>query len=225
MQEKEIQDLKCYASKAKLRFFHSVMNSGKSTLLLQSDYNYRSEGNNTLILTSKKDDRFGTGFITSRLNVYIKQPCIPVAQNENVLEIFKKELKKKGSIACVFIDEAQFFTKKQIEQMTDIVDFYNTPVDCFGLKNNYLGGVFEGSMALFESADECLFIPRKCHCANDANMILRYDPLGNIQRSGQEVVIGSEDQYQSVCRLHWKKGDLGPKIYEKLGIQDPFIRY
>lgn len=206
----------------KFKFYHSVMNSGKSTQLLQYNYNYKSEGHKVLLLTSNNDDRFGLGKITSRLNVYLNQECIAVKKDDNVIDIFLEQQKKMGKIFCILVDEAQFFTPEQIKQFSDIVDFYDTHVWAFGLIINYKAELFAGTQALINWADEYIEIKRNCHCGEEANKILRYNKNGEIFRDGEEIIIGSEDQYQSVCRKHYKLGNLGPKIYQRLGIQDPF---
>lgn len=205
-----------------LTFYHSVMNSGKSTHLLQQYHNYTTEGHNILILTSGQDNRYGKGKVTSRLNVYIKQECLAIKKTDDVIKIFLEQQEKMGKIFIILVDEAQFFTKKQIEQLSDIVDNYNTNVWAYGLRINYKGELFEGSKALLEEADELIEIQRNCHCGNKATKILRYSPSGEVFRAGEDVIIGAEDQYQSVCRKHYKKGDLGFKVYERLEVEDPF---
>lgn len=207
---------------AKFKFYYSVMNSGKSSQLLQYNYNYKTEGHNVLLLTSNNDDRFGLGKITSRINVYLKEECKAVKKSDDIVKLFLEEEKRMGKISLVLVDEAQFFTPEQIKQLSDIADFYDTNVWAFGLRINYKGELFEGTTSLFEWCDEFIEIKRNCHCGEEATKILRYNSSGEVFRDGEEVIIGAEDQYQSVCRKHFKLGNLGPKLYQRLGLPDPF---
>lgn len=200
------------------------MNSGKSTALLQANYNYTSEEKHTILISQKIDDRFGDSVIASRLG--FKANCFAIDQNTNVFDYLSIKIKEgidhNANISCIFIDEAQFMTKEQIIQLSDIVDDFNIPIMAYGLKNNFKGELFEGSAYLLSYADEIRSLKQACFCGKAASMILRYDESGNIVRSGGEVAIGSESMYRSVCRKHWKEGNLGDTIYKKLNKKNPF---
>ena len=193
---------------AKLHFFYSVMNAGKSTHLLQAAHNYAVTGWNVMLITSAIDDRAGVGKISSRIG--LSQEARAISSAEDLLEIFKKEYNKK-KIDVVLMDEIQFMTKEHIEQASDIVDQFDIPVMAYGLKNNALGSLFSDAVAtMLALADKINEIKQVCHCGDKATMILRYNSDGSISRSGPVVEIGGEGRYVSVCRKHYKSGDIGP---------------
>ena len=205
---------------AKLIFTYAVMNSGKSTALLQANYNYTSEEGNTLLISHKIDDRFGNSVIASRLGY--QASCFAIDCETNVFDYVKEQQKNLKKISCVFVDEVQFFTKEQVIQLSDIVDQLHIPVMAYGLKNNFKGELFEGSAAILAYADELRILKQTCFCEKAASMILRYKPDGSIVRDGGGIEVGAESMYRSVCRKHWKQGNLGPSIYKKLGVSDPY---
>lgn len=187
---------------AKLKFVYSVMNAGKSTHLLQLSHNYRIFGNKTLILTSSLDTRSlkdGVYYIQSRLGA--EAEAIPYARDQDIQSILSKI---DYDPVCIVIDEAQFLSKKNVEQLSDLVDFMDIPVVCYGLRTDAFGNLFEGSEELFKSADKFEEIKQLCFCQSKATHILRYDADGNVMKNGNQVVIGAEDMYISVCRKHWK---------------------
>jgi thymidine kinase len=179
------------------------MNAGKSTTLLQSSYNYHERGMNTLLLTPLLDDRFGVGTIASRIG--IDADAVPFTQTENLLEITKKEQAEKP-LHCVLVDEAQFLTKQQVHQLTEIVDRACIPVLAYGLRTDFQGNLFEGSQYLMAWADSLSEIKTICHCGKKATMVLRLDEKGRPVRDGEQIKIGGNDRYQSVCRQHFKEG-------------------
>lgn len=196
---------------SKLIFTHAVMNSGKSLSLLQVNHNYTSDGENTVLLSHKIDNRYGESVIASRLGM--QAPCIAISEADNLYDIIINEKKKKGSLACVLADEIQFYTPEQIWQLADIVDELKIPVMCYGLKNNFKGELFnETIQTLLALADSIRELKQVCHCGKKATMILQYDENGNVTKIGQSINVGAESMYRSVCRRHWKEGNLGPKI-------------
>lgn len=205
---------------SKLIYTYAVMNSGKSNALLQANYNYTSEGHNTVLISHKIDNRFGIGVIASRIG--LQAPCHSIDENTNILKIIEAEISRLGEISCVFVDEVQFYTEKQIEQLTEIVDDLNIPVMAYGLKTDFKGNLFEGSSKILAVADEIRMLKQVCHCGKQSNMILRYGPKGEIQKDGESIAVGAESMYRSVCRKHWKQGNLGPSIYTKLNVENPF---
>lgn len=205
---------------AKLIFTYAVMNSGKSTALLQANYNYTSENKNTILISHKIDNRFGESVIASRLGY--QAPCFAIDNKTNIFNYVKKQLESLEKVSCIFADEVQFFTKKQVIQLSNIVDELNIPVMAYGLKNNFKGDLFEGTATMLAYANEIRSLKQACFCEKEANMILRYEPDGKIIKEGEGIKVGAESMYRSVCRKHWKEGNLGPSIYKKLGVPDPF---
>lgn len=198
---------------AKLYFFYSSMNAGKSTHLLQANFNYQTNDHRTLLLKPSIDDRFGEDKITSRIG--LDATSISVNKDQNLVDIVKKTLEKQP-LKCILLDEVQFFSKEQILQLGVIVDQLNVTVMAYGLRNNFLGELFEGSKKLFEIADNLREVKSLCHCGKKATMVIRYDNEGKIAKSGQEIEIGAEDKYVSVCRKHFFEGDIGNNARKSL---------
>lgn len=207
---------------SKLIFTHAVMNSGKSVSLLQANYNYTSEDKKTILLSHKIDNRFGESVIASRLG--LSEPCISIDEDTNIYDLVSQQLSLHGHIDCILADEVQFYTTEQIIQLSDVVDYFDITVMCYGLKTNFKGELFDSIAKLLALTTDIRELKQVCHCTAKANMVLRYDNQGNIQRDGSSIVVGSESLYRSVCRKHWKDGNLGPKIYKELGISDPFAK-
>ncbi len=194
---------------AKLYFHYSTMNAGKSTLLLQASHNYREGGMATFLMTAQMDDRAGHGQIASRIG--IAEPAATFAPQDDMHQMLKARL-AQGAVACVFIDEAQFLTNAQVWQLARAVDDLGVPVMCYGLRVDFQGNLFPGSAALLAWADEMREVRTICHCGRKATMVVRKGPDGRVLREGEQVVIGGNDTYQSLCRRHWREatGDLQP---------------
>ena len=188
---------------AKLYFYYSAMNAGKSTTLLQSSYNYRECGMHTLLLTPKLDDRFGEGKITSRIG--LESAATIFAHVDNLLETVRSAHRQQA-IDCVLVDEAQFLTKQQVAQLGDVADELNIPILAYGLRTDFQGNLFEGSMYLLAWADNLVEIKTICHCGRKATRVMRLDPQGNVSKEGKQIKIGGNDHYVSVCRKHFKEG-------------------
>lgn len=185
---------------AKLYFSYSTMNAGKSTILLQASYNYRERGMRTLLFTSSFDDRVKKGEIHSRIG--ISQEADTFSNDTNMYEAIIEQ-HKQSEIACIFVDEAQFLSKEQVWQLARIGDEQRIPVMCFGLRTDFQGNLFPGSQALLAIADTLREIRTICWCGSKANMVVRLDGCGKILEEGEQVVIGGEEQYVSLCRKHW----------------------
>lgn len=206
----------------KMHFHYSVMNAGKSTQILQIRHNYIENGDRVLLFTSSIDNRNGIGYITSRMG--LSAEAIALSDVDNLYEIVKREHEKE-KIEAILIDEVQFLNKEQIIQASDIADYLNITVMCYGLKNNIFGELFSESIkTLLAYADQILEIKQICHCKNKATMILKYDPSGNVIKSGNVIEIGDEgtktkelkNRYISVCRKCWKDGNIGPSAKKLL---------
>ncbi len=188
---------------AQLYFYYSSMNAGKSTSLLQSAYNYRERGMNVLLLTALIDDRFGKGKISSRIGLGSDANTFTPTMNmkEAILEWQAAEALP---YSCIFVDEAQFLTEDQVNQLSDIVDDYKIPVLCYGIRTDFLGELFPGSKRLLAISDKLTELKTICHCGKKAIMVVRQDDDGNTISSGEQVVIGGNSTYVSLCRKHYK---------------------
>ena len=187
---------------AKLYFNYSSMNAGKSTMLLQANHNYMERGMNPVIYTSNLDSRFGKGEIDSRIGLKSKSNTFDIKTDiYNDILSFKENI----LIDCVLIDEAQFLTKNQVDQLGKIVDELDIPVLAFGIRTDFQGNLFEGSKYLLAWADNLKEIKTVCHCGRKATMVLRVDDEGSIVSDGSQIEIGGEERYVSVCRKHFKE--------------------
>ncbi len=187
---------------AKLYFYYSSMNAGKSTALLQSSYNYRERGMNTLVMVPELDDRYGTGKVTSRIG--LESEASTFKPDENLYEVVRSRL-QEAPLHCVLIDEAQFLTKQQVFQLGEVSDELNIPVLAYGLRTDFQGEPFEGSKYLLAWSDNLKELKAICHCGNKATMVVRMDEQGNPIREGSQVEIGGNDRYVSMCRKHFKE--------------------
>lgn len=187
---------------AKLYFYYSTMNAGKSTTLLQSSYNYQERNMNTLVYTAAIDDRFGVGKVTSRIG--ISQDAWLFHKESNLLaEIEQHVMHEK--LNCILVDEAQFLTKSQVYQLSEVVDKLNIPVLCYGLRTDFQSELFEGSQYLLAWADQLEELKTICYCGRKANFVLRLNEQGDVVRDGAQIQIGGNDSYLSVCRQHYKE--------------------
>ena len=187
---------------AKLYFYYSSMNAGKSTALLQSRYNYRERGMNTLVLAPEFDDRFGVGKVTSRIGIEAEATAFrPADDLLKVVEVYCEN----NDLHCVLIDEAQFLTKEQVFQLGEVTDKLNIPVLAYGLRTDFQGEPFEGSKYLLAWSDNLKELKAICHCGAKATMVVRFDESGNTIREGSQIEIGGNDRYVSMCRKHFKE--------------------
>ena len=187
---------------AKLYFYYSSMNAGKSTALLQSSYNYKERGMKTMVLAPFIDNRYGEGKVTSRIG--INASAISFKEDDNIFGVIKKKHFRE-SLSCILVDEAQFLTRDQVFQLGDVADKLNIPVLAYGLRTNFQGEPFEGSKYLLAWSDNIEEIKAICHCGKKATMVLRVDKDGNTITKGSEVKIGGNNRYVSVCRKHFKE--------------------
>ena len=186
---------------AKLYFSYSTMNAGKSTVLLQASHNYGERGMKTMLFTAELDNRSKVGNISSRIG--LSEKASTFNNDDNLFSSVEKRL-RKDKISCVFIDEAQFLTDKQVWELSDVVEILNIPVMCFGLRTDFQGKLFEGSSTLLAIADELKEIKTICHCGKKANMVVRVDSNGKVLKEGAQIEIGGNEKYISLCRKHWK---------------------
>jgi thymidine kinase len=187
---------------SKVYFYYSAMNAGKSTVLLQSSYNYHERGMRTLLFTPAMDTRSGLGRIESRIG--LASDAVALQQEENLLERVKAAHQSE-SVACVLVDEAQFLSAEQVRQATDIADTLRIPVLCYGLRTDFQGKLFPGSAELLALADNLIELKTICHCGRKATMNLRVGPDGSAVKVGAQVEIGGNDRYVAMCRRHFKE--------------------
>lgn len=185
---------------AQLYFYYSAMNAGKSTSLLQSAYNYQERGMQVLLYTAAIDDRFGAGKVASRIGLQA-----PAQLFSDTTALFDEVslAHAKTPLSCVFIDEAQFLTKAQVIQCLNIVDTLDIPVLAYGLRTDFLGQTFEGSHYLLAWADKLSELKTVCHCGRKANFVARLDEQGKAIAQGQQVDVGGNEKYVSLCRKHF----------------------
>jgi thymidine kinase len=187
---------------AKLYFNYSTMNAGKSTSLLQASHNYREGGMDTYLITAQFDRRAGEGRIASRIG--IGEDADTFSPDEDMFEKLRARF-AKGRVACVFIDEAQFLSNPQVWQLARAVDDLGVPVMAYGLRVDFQGNLFPGSSALLAWADEMREVRTICHCGKKATMVIRRGPDGRALKDGEQVVIGGNETYVSLCRRHWRE--------------------
>jgi thymidine kinase len=204
---------------AKLYFYYSTMNAGKTTTLLQSAYNYHERGMRTLILTPKLDTRAGEGVVASRIG--LKAQAKTFTRSDDLASMVRQDLAAKGKIDCVLVDEAQFLSKSQVWQLSDVVDGLNIPVLAYGLRTDFLGELFEGSQYLLAWADNLIELKTICHSGKKANMVVRVDEHGRAVTDGPQVEVGGNERYVSVSRAEFKKIMSGESAIE---LQQPVLK-
>ena len=191
---------------AQLYYRYSTMNAGKSIELIKVAYNYEERGKHVLTLVPAIDNRYGTGLITSRIG--IQREAMIVSDETNILELYMRE-NEKQKIDCILIDECQFLKKHHIQELVEIVDSCDVPVLAYGLKNDFRNELFEGSYYLLIYADKIEEIKTICWCGRKATMVARLVD-GRIVKQGEQIVVGGNDMYISLCRKHYNDGRLGP---------------
>lgn len=201
--EKQISTLtQVESAMAQLYFYYSAMNAGKSTALLQSSYNYQERGMRTLVYTAEIDNRFGIGKVSSRIG--LASPARLYHQTSDLYTEIKAE-NLSSPLHCVLVDESQFLTRDQVYALSDVVDELSIPVLCYGLRTDFRGELFSGSHYLLAISDKLVELKTICFCGRKAGMVLRLDSEGRPDNEGQQVVIGGNERYVSVCRKHYKE--------------------
>jgi len=193
---------------AKLYFNYSAMNAGKTTILLQSAHNYRERGMTPLLFTPALDDRHKVGVIKSRIG--LEADAVAFNRNDDLFDCVQQHLEKEN-VHCVLVDEAQFLSRDQVYQLTEVVDRLNIPVLCFGLRTDFQGELFEGSRYLLAWSDQLDELKTICHTGKKATMVVRVDDNGYALREGAQVEIGGNERYISVSRREFKEVFFGGK--------------
>ncbi len=190
---------------AKLYFYYSSMNAGKSTTLLQADFNYRERGMETMLWTAALDNRYdpnnaGSGVITSRIGLQADARKFDPATD--LWNSIGQEHRARP-LACVLVDEAQFLNRKQVLELARVADETSIPVLCYGLRTDFQGELFPGSAALLGLADALIELKAVCHCGRKSSMNLRVDAQGNAVKAGEQTEVGGNDRYVALCRKHF----------------------
>ena len=189
---------------ASLYFKYAAMNSGKSTQLLQAQYNYFERGMNPVAMTAQIDNRAAVGKITSRLG--LDCPAYTFDKTTDIFS-FAEEMNAGKTVDIFFIDESQFLSEAQVMQCARIVDELDIPVMCYGLKTDFMGKLFPGSETLLRLADNIEEIKAICWCGKKAIMTARLTPKGDMVTAGQQIAIGGNEMYTALCRKHFMKGE------------------
>ncbi|MEC7030543.1 MAG: thymidine kinase [Pseudomonadota bacterium] len=182
---------------AKLYFYYSAMNAGKSTVLLQSAHNYRERGMQVTILTSELDDREAKGWVSSRIG--LKSPADTYNRKTDIFQYVCNKLQTER-LSCVLVDEAQFLTYSQVKDIARVADQLDIPVLAYGLRTDFKGNLFQGSQYLLAWAEELIEIKTICRCGRKATMNARMNHSGHMVIVGDQVQIGGNDRYESMCR-------------------------
>ncbi|TKR29298.1 thymidine kinase [Luteimonas gilva] len=204
---------------AKLYFYYSAMNAGKTTTLLQSAHNYRERGMRVAILTPALDHRAGSGTVASRIGLQAQGRAFQ--RGDDLEALIRADIAAHGKLDCVLVDEAQFLTKAQVWQLSEVVDALRIPVLCYGLRTDFRGELFEGSQYLLAWADELTEIKTICHSGKKATMTVRVDEQGRALLAGPQVEIGGNERYVSVSRAEFKRVMRGESAVEGLVPQQP----
>lgn len=186
---------------AKLYFYYSAMNAGKTTSLLQSGYNYTERGMNVLYFNPEINTRHDTNKIVSRIG--LSADAESFSQHTNFEQYVEKHI-DNGRIDCILIDEGQFLSEAQVHELSNIVDYRDIPVLVYGLRTDFRGFLFAGSAILLAIADELQEIKTVCSCGRKAIMTARINSDGKIIKKGEQIDIGNNDRYVSLCRKHHK---------------------
>jgi thymidine kinase len=185
---------------AKLYFYYASMNAGKSTTLLQADFNYRERGMETMLWTAALDDRYGQGYVTSRIG--LKADADKFDPDTDIAGVITAEHETRA-LACVMVDEAQFLSRDQVFQLAYIADVVGIPVLCYGLRTDFQAELFPGSAALLGIADSLVELKAVCECGRKSTMNLRVDADGNAVKEGAQTEVGGNDRYVALCRKHF----------------------
>lgn len=185
---------------AKLYFYYASMNAGKSTTLLQADFNYRERGMETMLWTAGFDDRYGQGYVTSRIGLKAGANRF---DRDTQLGVAIAAEHAGRPLACVMVDEAQFLSREQVFQLARVADVIGIPVLCYGLRTDFQAQLFPGSAALLGIADSLVELKAVCECGRKSTMNLRVDAAGNAVKEGAQTEVGGNDRYVALCRRHF----------------------
>ena len=184
---------------AKLTFFYSTMNAGKSTALLQANHNYRERGMQPLVYTAEVDHR-GGGRVHSRIGISSSARRFGPETDFRAEALAERAARR---LDCVLIDEAQFLGRDQVRSLARLADELDVPMHCYGLRTDFRGELFAGSAQLLGWADDIVEIKTICHCGRKATMVVRVDAAGRVEQQGAQIEIGGNERYVPLCRRHF----------------------
>ncbi len=184
---------------AKLYFKYGAMGSSKTAQALITKFNYEERGMKVWLIKPATDTRDGADVLSSRVG--LSSQCDSLDKSVNIFELFES---RRDGTNVIIADESQFFTEKQIDELRDIVNEYNVPVLCFGLRTDFLTRLFPGSKRLLEIADTLSEIKTMCECGAKATVSARIDSMGKIVTAGRQVVLGGNDRYIAMCHKCFK---------------------
>ena len=185
---------------AKLYFYYGSMNAGKSTTLLQADFNYRERGMETMLWTAALDDRYGQGAVSSRIG--LRADAHKFGPDSDIFAEIAAEHARRP-LACVMVDEAQFLSKPQVFGLARVCDELGIPALCYGLRTDFQGELFPGSAHLLALADQLVELKAVCECGSKSTMNLRVDEGGHAVKQGAQTEVGGNDRYVALCRKHF----------------------
>ncbi len=193
---------------AKLRFFYGPMGSSKSLRLLATAHDFDEKNIPILVLKPSTDTRDGKDKVKSRAG--LERDCISVEQSANLYAAINeynhvRMAELKDPLKWILVDECQFLTEEQVNQLSDVVDFIGINVICYGLRTDFKSKLFPASKRLFELADEIEEIKTSCVCGEKATINARFSQDGEIIAEGNQILIGGDDKYKAICRKDWKK--------------------
>lgn len=195
---------------AKLYFRYGAMNSSKTANALMVKFNYEERQQRVLLMKPALDVRDGIGMVKSRAG--LASSCLLVERDGSVMDALLRHLGSEP-LHCLIVDEAQFLTKSQVMELTRIVDDLKIPVICYGLRADFIGNLFEGSQWLLSFADTIEEVKTICWCGRKAIMNARLLD-GRVIKEGEQIVLGGNDRYISLCRHHWSTGETGPECLD-----------
>lgn len=195
---------------AKLYFRYGAMGSSKSANILMVRYNYEERGQYAVLLKPRTDNRDGKHEIRSRIGLsapteYVDDFLKEISESWDGKS--EKYLYHGKKVDAVLVDEAQFLLEEEVDTLSDIVDFFDIPVICYGLRTDFLNHLFPGSKRLMEIADVIEEVPTVCWCGKRAQCNTRYAD-GKIVKEGAQIILGSNESYVALCRKHYKEGKL-----------------
>ena len=193
---------------AKLRFMYGAMGSSKSLRLLATAHDFDEKKIPILVIKPSADTRDGENIIKSRAG--LERECISIGPDINIFDVVNEYAKisiatQSESLKWILVDECQFLTEEQVDQLSDIVDYLNVNVICYGLRTDFKSKLFPASKRLFELADDIEEIKTSCHCGSRASINARFNKDGKIITEGSQILVGGDDLYHAICRKDWKK--------------------
>lgn len=192
----------------KLYYYYGVMGSSKSLRLLATAHDFDEKGIPILVIKPSADTRDGKNLVKSRAG--LERECISIDPDVNIFDVVNEYIRismatQSSGLKWILVDECQFLTEEQVDQLSDIVDFLDINVICYGLRTDFKSKLFPASKRLFELADDIEEIKTSCNCGERASINARFNKDGKIITEGSQILVGGDDLYHAICRKDWKK--------------------